>query len=116
MFSLGGSELLIIAVVVLLLFGPDKIPQLARTIGRFTREFNKYRDIMESTVRAEFLNADPDPKTDISVEDRIAKAAAAGSEARDKQAADAAVDAPAEPGDAGGVSFAVTDEEDEEEE
>lgn len=53
MFSLGGGELLLIAVVALLLFGPDKVPQMARTIGKFMREFNKYRDIMESTVRAE---------------------------------------------------------------
>jgi len=52
-FSLGGGELLLVAVVALLLFGPDKIPQMARTVGKYMREFNKYRDIMESTVRAE---------------------------------------------------------------
>lgn len=76
MFSFGGSELLVIAAVVLLLFGPDKIPQLARTIGRFTKEFNKYKDIMESTIRMEIDRAEPQ-KDEMTVEERIAKAAAA---------------------------------------
>jgi len=80
-FSLGGTEILIVVVVALLLFGPDKIPQMARTIGRFMREFNKYKDIMESTVRAEIYrdewakDADkPDPK---SSSERISQAAGA---------------------------------------
>ena len=64
MFSLGGSELFIVALIALLLFGPDKIPQLARTIGRFTREFNKYKDLMGSTVRAEIYKADWKVKAD----------------------------------------------------
>ena len=51
MFSLGGTEILLIGALALLLFGPDKIPQVARTVGRFVREFNKYKDIMESTFR-----------------------------------------------------------------
>lgn len=38
-FGLGGSELLIIMFVVLLLFGAKKIPELARGMGRGIREF-----------------------------------------------------------------------------
>jgi TatA/E family protein of Tat protein translocase len=120
MFSLGGSELLIIAVLVVLFFGPDKLPQLARTIGRYTREFNKYKDIMESTLRAELYRAETGPsEPEVPVEDRIAQAAAAGTELRDQMATSAAV--------AVGtgaesvvqkdtIPFAVTDEADEEEE
>ncbi len=74
MFSLGGSEILIVVVIALLLFGPDKIPQLAKTIGRFTREFNKYKDIMESTIRMEVSRADEPDKDEPTVEERIAKA------------------------------------------
>lgn len=77
MFSLGGSEILIIVVIALLLFGPDKIPQLARTIGRFTREFNKYKDIMESTIRMEIAQAEGPAKDELTVQERIAKAGAA---------------------------------------
>jgi sec-independent protein translocase protein TatB len=51
--GLGGTELVIIAVFAILIFGPDKIPQLARTVGRFQREFRRAQDTMESTIRAE---------------------------------------------------------------
>lgn len=77
MFTLGGQELLIIVVLALLLFGPDKIPQLAKTIGRFTKEFNKYRDIMESTIRQEISRAEGPTVDELTVEQRISKAGAA---------------------------------------
>ncbi len=81
MFSLGGSELLLIAVIALVLFGPDKIPQMARSVGRLLREFNKYRDIMESTVRAEIYRTDRDEGKDVGDHqaglDRITQAAKA---------------------------------------
>jgi TatA/E family protein of Tat protein translocase len=73
LFSFGGSEFLIIAVLVLLLFGPDKIPQLARTIGRYTREFRKYRDIMESTLRGEMGEDEPKSEWQSDYEYRLAK-------------------------------------------
>jgi sec-independent protein translocase protein TatB len=57
-FSFSGGKILLIIVIALLLFGPDKIPQMARMIGRFMREFNKYKDLMDSTVRAEIYKAD----------------------------------------------------------
>jgi TatA/E family protein of Tat protein translocase len=76
-FSFGSTEILIILVVALLLFGPDKIPQLARTIGRFTKEFNKYKDIMESTIRMEFNRIEDPAKDQPTVEERIAKAGGA---------------------------------------
>jgi sec-independent protein translocase protein TatB len=58
LFGIGGSELIIIAFVVLLLFGPDKLPEMARTIGRFTREFKRYQAMMESTFKAEMYLAE----------------------------------------------------------
>lgn len=60
MFGIGGSEFLIIAVIVVMLFGPDKLPKLARTIGRFMSEFKRYQAMMESTLRAEmYLTEEP---------------------------------------------------------
>ena len=49
---------MLVVVIALLLFGPDKIPQMARMMGRFMREFSKYKDLMDSTVRAEIYKAD----------------------------------------------------------
>jgi sec-independent protein translocase protein TatA len=37
----GGTEWLVIAGVVVLLFGAKKLPELARSLGRSTREFKK---------------------------------------------------------------------------
>lgn len=34
MFGIGGGELLLILVVILMLFGSDKIPEIARTLGK----------------------------------------------------------------------------------
>jgi TatA/E family protein of Tat protein translocase len=53
LFGIGGWEFIIVAVLALLLFGPDKLPQFARTLGRFMRDFKRYQDLMESTIRAE---------------------------------------------------------------
>lgn len=60
MFGIGGGEVALIALLALFLFGPDKLPQMARTVGKFMREFNRYKDLMESTVRAEVYRADTD--------------------------------------------------------
>ncbi len=59
MFGIGSWEFMIIVVLALLLFGPDKIPDFARTIGRFMRDFRRYQSMMESTIRAEVFTADP---------------------------------------------------------
>lgn len=56
MFGIGGTEFLVIAVVGLLLFGPDKLPQFARTLGRFMRDFKRYQAMMEAAIRSE-MNA-----------------------------------------------------------
>ena len=37
--NVGGPELFVIALAVLLLFGPEKLPGIARTMGKFVREF-----------------------------------------------------------------------------
>ncbi len=41
MFGIGGQELLLILVIVLLLFGAKKIPELARGMGKGIKEFKK---------------------------------------------------------------------------
>lgn len=39
--NIGWSELLLIAVVALLLFGPSRLPQLAKSLGEALRTFKK---------------------------------------------------------------------------
>jgi TatA/E family protein of Tat protein translocase len=62
LFGIGGWDFLIIALFALLLFGPDKLPQFARTIGRLVRDFKKYQDLMESTIRSEIYASDEEKK------------------------------------------------------
>jgi sec-independent protein translocase protein TatB len=52
MFNLDPAKLLIIAVVAVILLGPDRLPQVARQIGGAWRSFNDYRHRMESQVRS----------------------------------------------------------------
>ncbi len=47
MFGLGGQELLLILFIVLLFFGPSKLPELAKGLGRGMREFKKAQADLE---------------------------------------------------------------------
>lgn len=53
MFSnLGASEILIIVLVVLILFGSKKIPELAQGIGKGMREFKKALRDVEDDIKS----------------------------------------------------------------
>ena len=52
-FGISGTELFIIVVFVLLIFGPDKLPQFGRTVGRMVREFQRAQETMESMIKTE---------------------------------------------------------------
>ena len=53
MFGISGTELFIIALFVIIIFGPDKLPALARTVGRFVNEFKKVQGDVETMIRKE---------------------------------------------------------------
>jgi sec-independent protein translocase protein TatA len=44
LFNLAGPDLIIILLIVLLLFGAKKLPELARGMGQAMKEFNKAKD------------------------------------------------------------------------
>ena len=41
MFNVGFSEMLVIGIVALVVFGPKKLPEIGRALGRGLREFRK---------------------------------------------------------------------------
>jgi Tat protein translocase TatB subunit len=51
--SLGGTELLFILVIALIFFGPRKLPQLARTVGKSLAEFRKASEDFKHTWERE---------------------------------------------------------------
>jgi sec-independent protein translocase protein TatA len=54
MFGLGGAEMGILFIIVLLIFGPSQIPKMARSIGEAMREFRKaQREITDEIQRDE---------------------------------------------------------------
>jgi sec-independent protein translocase protein TatA len=50
LLNLGGPDLIIILLIVLLLFGAKKLPELARGMGQAMREFTKAKDEFEREV------------------------------------------------------------------
>ena len=55
-FGIGEGELAIIVVFGFLLFGPDKLPQMGRTIGRAIRQFRETQEKMTSVVQSEIID------------------------------------------------------------
>lgn len=53
MFNIGLPELLIIAAIALIVFGPNKLPELARAFGKAMREFKKATDEVKESFEAE---------------------------------------------------------------
>lgn len=88
MFGIGSTELAIILVFGFLLFGPDKLPQMGRTIGRALRQFRETQEKLTSVVQSEVVDSmtaavneptrprrvDDDDDADASVEEAEAPA------------------------------------------
>jgi sec-independent protein translocase protein TatA len=56
--NLGATELVLIFLVLLLLFGGNKIPELMRGLGRGIREFNSAKNQVEDEIRQGMRDAE----------------------------------------------------------
>ena len=71
--SIGMPELIIIFVIALIIFGPRKLPELGKSLGRSLSEFkrasNDLRNTLEEEIRIEDKRADQaQPKTSTEVD------------------------------------------------
>ena len=56
MFGIGGAEIAVIAVVALLLFGPDKIPQMLKTFKKAVGLYTEARDQVQEVVSTQIIS------------------------------------------------------------
>ena len=88
MFNVGGMELLVIALVALIVLGPDKLPGAIRQVGNVVGELRR----MSSGFQTDLRGALAEAERDAEVASRAANEAGPGSAALDPGAARAAAE------------------------
>ena len=80
MFGIGETELALILIFAFLIFGPDKLPGMGRTIGRMLRQFREAQEGFTEVVQTEVMdplnNAMNEPQTEDEKKRSSARAAA----------------------------------------
>ena len=72
--SIGMPELIIIFVIALIIFGPRKLPELGRSLGKSLAEFKKASNELRSTLEEE-IRIEEQKDKDKDAKDAAAKAA-----------------------------------------
>jgi sec-independent protein translocase protein TatB len=58
MFNVSGGKFAVVALIAMIVLGPDKLPNAARQVGRFLHEFRRIRANLENEVRSAIHLAD----------------------------------------------------------
>src|SRR5262245_26714705 len=107
--SLGGPELFLILVVALIVFGPRKLPEIGKSLGRMMAEFRKasndFRRTIEEEVEADKLRE----ATKIDLSPVASTAAAAPATTAEPEVTPADASTPAEPAPPPGAEPAASD-------
>lgn len=97
MFNIGPLELIVILVVALLVVGPQRLPEIGRSIGKGIREFRKAQDEVQRSLRMTLQDDDAKPKRSARPRRRPgAHAVPAVATGNGSQASDEAPDEPLE--------------------
>ncbi|NLW82056.1 MAG: twin-arginine translocase subunit TatB [Desulfovibrionales bacterium] len=64
MFGIGSTELLVILVVALIILGPSKLPEIAKSLGKALGEFRRVSTDVKRTIEMEAEQAEQKAKTE----------------------------------------------------
>jgi len=100
MFGIGSTELIVILIVALIVIGPAKLPEMARSLGKALGEFRRVSSDVKRTIEMEAEQAEQKTKTDQAKKELFPETAAAPAkpaeaEAPQEKAAAAPAEAPA---------------------
>lgn len=56
--ELGPTEIIFILFIILMIFGPDKLPEFARRLGFYYRKLNEYRKMLDEEFRKAMLETE----------------------------------------------------------
>jgi sec-independent protein translocase protein TatA len=63
--QIGPLEILVIFIVALVVFGPGKLPQIGRQVGRGVREFRKFQAGLRDDIEGAFRDEDDDEDDEV---------------------------------------------------
>lgn len=95
MFGIGETEFVIILIFAFLIFGPDKLPGMGRTIGRAFRQFRDAQDNVTKVVQSEIVDPINSGMNEPAAKKRAEAAKAAQAEDADIESASGAATATA---------------------
>ena len=92
MFGIGGFELVLILLFGFLIFGPDKLPAIAKTVGQAIGKFRRAQEEMSGTLKGQVFDKDADEpfKNPLDIIDEAADKAQKGAKEAKEAAGKAA--------------------------
>jgi len=87
MFGLGPWELLVIFVVIIILFGPKRLPELARSLGRSIKEFKHASQGLREELDLNHLDEPVMPESEPELPEKTGSESATGGKKEKKSSA-----------------------------
>ncbi len=87
MFGIGSTELIVILIVALIIIGPAKLPEMARSLGKALGEFRRVSTDVKRTIEMEAEQAEQKAKTEQAKKELYPEGPAAETAAKPAEAA-----------------------------